>query len=47
MSASSRGYLPIVERLLAEGAQPDLQEKVLLVQCGWEVVQLTKPLGAD
>ena len=47
MSSSSRGHLPIVERLLAAGAQPDLQEKVLLVQWRWEVVQSTKPLGVD
>ena len=33
MSASFRGHLPIVERLLAAGAQADLQKKVLLVQC--------------
>ena len=32
MSASFRGHLPIVERLLVAWAQPDLQEKVLLVQ---------------
>ena len=44
LSASFRGRLPIVERLLAAGAQPDLQNKVLLVQWGWEVVQSTKPL---
>ena len=47
MSASSRGHLPIVERLLAAGAQPDLQTKVLLVQWRWEVVQSTKPLGIN
>ena len=47
MSASSRGHLPIVERLLAAGAQPDVQTKVLLVQWRWEVVQSTKPLGID
>ena len=45
MSASSGGHLPIVERLLAAGAQPDLQMKVQLIQ--WEVMQLTKPLGVD
>ena len=28
MAASFRGHLPIVERLLAAGAQPDLQKKV-------------------
>ena len=37
----------MVERLLAAGAQPDLQKKVLLVQWRWEVVQPTKPLGVD
>ena len=47
MSASFRGHLPIVERLLAAGAQPDLQKKVLLVQWRWEVVHSTKPLGID
>ena len=47
MSASSGGHLPIVERLLAAGAQPDLQMKVLLVQWRWEVVQSTKPVGMD
>ena len=45
MSASFDGYLPIVERLLAAAAQPDLQRKVLLVQWGWEVMQSTKPFG--
>ena len=47
MIASFRGHLAIVERLLAAGAQPDLQMKVLLVQWRWEVVQSTKPLGID
>ena len=47
MSASFRGHLPIVERLLAAGAQPDLQKKVLLVQWRWEVVHSTKSLGVD
>ena len=45
MSASSGGHLPIVERLLAAGARPDLQMKVQLIH--WEVMQLTKPLGVD
>ena len=39
MAASFGGHLPIVERLLSAGAQPDLQEKVLLVQWRWEVEQ--------
>ena len=38
MAASSEGHLTIVERLLAAGAQPDLQKKVLLVQWTWEVI---------
>ena len=38
MAASSGGHLPIVERLLAAGAQPDLQKKVPLVQWGWKVI---------
>ena len=47
MSASSGGHLPIVERLLAAGAQPDMQKKVLLIQWGWEVMQSTKSLGMN
>ena len=47
MTASSGGHFPIVERLLAAGAQPDLQKKVLLIQWGCEVVQSMKPLGVD
>ena len=47
MSASSRGHLSIVERLLAAGAKPDLQKKVLLVQWRWEVMQSAKSLGID
>ena len=31
MAASFEGHLPIVERLLAAGVQPDLQRKVLLI----------------
>ena len=47
MAASFRGHLPIVERLLAAGAQPDLQKKVLLIQWWSEVVQSTKPLDIN
>ena len=47
MAASFTGHLPIVERLLAAEAQPDLRMKVQLIQWGWEVGQSTNPLGID